>query len=413
MDAFARPATAAEIAPRLAQPALAIEAIQQLRRLGLLVRAGQEAPLPAAVSQTLAVWLHMTERCNLSCAYCYVPQGGRVLSVETGRAALQQAFASAARRGLKAVHLKYAGGEPSLRFATVLALDDHAQRLAGEAGTGLERVLLSNGYAFTPAMAVALRERQIRLMISLDGLGPYQDGQRRTRGGRPTSGRVLKTLDLLKRNEVKPHISITLSRRNLAGLPELVRFLLEQQYTFHLNFFRENPSEHASESLQLGADELVSGLREAYAVIAEHLPAHSLAGALLDRVRLDIPHEQACGAGQNYVVVRPDGGLAGCQMLEHSSGSLFRAEHAGDLITAAASPPDELNNLPAYRRGDCARCFWQFACAGGCALLAYRASGRWDAPSPYCSVYRQLIPDVLRLEGLRLLKQQRMVGPGH
>jgi len=36
--------------------------------------------------------------------------------------------------------------------------------------------------------------------------------------------------------------------------------------------------------------------------------------------------------------------------------------------------------------------------------MAYRATGHYDARSPNCSIYRVLLPEVIRLEGLRLMK---------
>lgn len=36
--------------------------------------------------------------------------------------------------------------------------------------------------------------------------------------------------------------------------------------------------------------------------------------------------------------------------------------------------------------------------------MAYRATGRYDTQSPHCAIYRVLYPEVIRLEGLRLLK---------
>ncbi len=43
-------------------------------------------------------------------------------------------------------------------------------------------------------------------------------------------------------------------------------------------------------------------------------------------------------------------------------------------------------------------------CAGGCPALTYRVTGRFDVRSPNCRIYQALFPEVLRLEGLRLLQ---------
>jgi uncharacterized protein len=52
----------------------------------------------------------------------------------------------------------------------------------------------------------------------------------------------------------------------------------------------------------------------------------------------------------------------------------------------------------------CRTCNWRYWCAGGCAVLTYRLTGRNDIRSPNCGIYKALFPEALRLEALRLLK---------
>lgn len=37
--------------------------------------------------------------------------------------------------------------------------------------------------------------------------------------------------------------------------------------------------------------------------------------------------------------------------------------------------------------------------------VAYRATGRYDRKSPNCNIYKAIFPEVLRLEGLRLISR--------
>jgi uncharacterized protein len=64
-------------------------------------------------------------------------------------------------------------------------------------------------------------------------------------------------------------------------------------------------------------------------------------------------------------------------------------------------------NLPVEQKETCADCAWRYWCAGGCALLTHQATGRYNAPSPNCAIYRSLFPDIIRLEGLRVLSHAR------
>ena len=78
--------------------------------------------------------------------------------------------------------------------------------------------------------------------------------------------------------------------------------------------------------------------------------------------------------------------------------------HATDPLAEIRLYADGFQNLPAVEKEGCRDCTWRNWCAGGCSLLTYRMTGRNDVKSPYCNVYKALFPEMLRLEGLRLLK---------
>jgi uncharacterized protein len=131
------------------------------------------------------------------------------------------------------------------------------------------------------------------------------------------------------------------------------------------------------------------------------LPRRSLVGGLLDRVQLGYPHTLPCGAGESYVVIDCEGRISMCQMeMDREVGSIWN----NDPLLAVRSSESGFHNLEVEAKSECSTCPWRYWCAGGCPLLAYRSTKRNDARSPYCEVYRALLPEILRLEGLRLLR---------
>jgi uncharacterized protein len=142
-------------------------------------------------------------------------------------------------------------------------------------------------------------------------------------------------------------------------------------------------------------------LRAAFAVIEERLPKRSLIGALVDRSSFAGPHQRSCGAGHNYLVVDHKGGVARCQMeIERTVTNVF----AQDPLQEIQLHTTGFQNLAVDEKEGCRDCHWRYWCAGGCSLLTYRVTGRNDVKSPYCNVYKAIYPELLRLEGLRLLK---------
>jgi uncharacterized protein len=355
------------------------------------------APAPT----TLAAWLHVTNACNLRCAYCYLDKTAATMSAETGRQAIDAIFRSAVANGFRAIKLKYAGGEPTLNFARVLAMHAYAQMLADQHGLILEGVVLSNGVTLSDGMLDAMRASNLRLMISLDGIGAAHDAQRVFPNGEGSFAWVERGIQRALAHNVIPDISIVLSDRNAAGLPDLVKWVLARDLPFGLNFYRENDCSASFEDLQLSEQRIINAMRAAYAVIAENLPRRSLLGSLLDRANLVAPHQHTCGVGRNYLVIDHTGQIAKCQMdMTHPVTSI----HADDPLREVRADTTGLQNVAVEEKDGCRECAWQHWCTGSCPLYTYRATGRYDVQSPNCEIYKTLFPEVLRLEGLRLLK---------
>ncbi len=392
--------------------ALSPQSAQALQQLGLLTPAESHCACAAtdapcrqrrAVPTALTAWLHLTDRCNLRCDYCYLPHKREDISPATGRAAVDATFRSAAANGLREVKLKYAGGEPLLRFPFLVDLHRYAQARADEAGIALQGVVLSNGTLLTADIAETMHALGLRLMISLDGLGRYHDAHRRYAGGRGTFADVAEAVDLALAHGLTPSISVTVSGRTADGLPEVMAWILARDLPFSLNFYRENPFSASHADLRLDEEEIIAGMLAAFKVIEANLPRQPFLGGLVDRANLSMGHIHTCGVGQNYLVFDPHGRLAKCQMQMHAP-----VGEAGmqDPLAVVRADRRGVQNVSVEEKEGCRECQWRYWCAGGCPLETFRVTGRYDVQSPNCNIYRALFPAALRLEGLRLLKYQ-------
>lgn len=114
---------------------------------------------------------------------------------------------------------------------------------------------------------------------------------------------------------------------------------------------------------------------------------------LLDRVTFSRPHRFTCGMGKSYVVVRTDGKIVSCQMtLEKPIGSIDDPDVITSMQNGSFVQPQ---SLTVDGKTPCKTCQWRYICCGGCPLLTN---------SPYCNVYKALIPEVLRVEAKRLIR---------
>ena len=360
-------------------------------------------PLRSGQSPTLAAWLHLTDRCTLNCTYCYVRRGKRRMSPDTARRTVEALFRSAQAHHYTRVKLKYAGGEPTLNFVALLAAQKRAEQLSMQTGIALEAALLTNGIRVSDEQIDALLAHNVRVTISLDGVGRFQDAQRPLADQKGSSfALVERTIARLLARGLQPHISITITRQSLPGLPELVSYLLDKGLRFAFNFYRE-PDGIEQEAMAFSSEDMIAGLRAAYRVIEQKLPRYSLLSTLADRADLQLPHLRTCGAGQNYVAIDCDGSVAKCQMeIGHSLTTI----EADDLLADVQADTIRVQNLPVEQK-DCRTCIWRYYCTGGCPRLTFQRAGRYDARSPLCEVYRAILPEVVRLEGLRLVKYEQ------
>ena len=399
---FNQPATLHDVCTAIPSAADDVGKVaDRLLQAGLIQRPGRSAVPSFGESGMLTAWLHVSNACNLACPYCYVRKSAEGMDEHTGLAAVDSVLASALAHGFRTVKLKYAGGEASLNKKLVLRLDSYARERAAEQGLALEASLLSNGVALPPAFVDALKQSGVRIMISLDGVGRDHDAQRPTLRGKPSFRSVEKTITRLLAQHHPPHLSITITSGNAAGVAEAVRFALNRGLTFSLNFFRDNDCAASIRDLQYTDTQMIDGLLAAFAVIGEDLPPWSVLGSILDRGQLLEARQRPCGVGHDYVVIDQVGKVAKCHMeIERTLGDVF---HDDPLRLVREDTRTTLNLLVDEKEG-CRDCSWRYWCSGGCPAATFRATGRYDIKSPNCAIYKAIYPEALRLEGLRLLK---------
>ncbi len=364
----------------------------------LIQPAGSRLVRQQAQPQTLTIWLHVTNACDLDCPYCYVRKSSARMSEAVGRRAIKAVFDTAVSHQFRQVKLKYAGGEATLHFHMIRTLHALAKKQSAETGIGLTAVILTNGVSLRPDDAAWIKENNIRIMVSLDGVGKLHDQLRPRKGGGGTFDRVAHTIDdLLLPQGIRPYITMTITRANAHGAADLARWaIVERQLPVNFNLYRQNLLSATRQELALEEETIIAGLKAAYAVIEQALPDQPILGGLLDRVQA-AAHTHTCGVGQNYVAITHTGQLAQCHMRLDES-----IPFPSDLLAAEWS--STIHNLTVDEKEGCRDCAFRYRCAGGCPLETHRVTGRWDVKSPHCRIYKTLLPDVLRLQGLQALK---------
>ena len=157
------------------------------------------------------VQLHVTTRCNLTCAHCYSsssPHENRALDVRTTVAALRTLF----REGFERVSVS--GGEPFL----YPRLDELVTAVSG---MGMHVSIVSNGTRFKPTQLERLAGRIDAVAVSFDGMPPNHD---RVRARPGAFAKAEAGIGLLREHRIPHGVIACITRESLADVPDLYEF---------------------------------------------------------------------------------------------------------------------------------------------------------------------------------------------
>lgn len=371
----------------------------QLADQHLLVSEQALPQLRQEPAQQLTVWLHVSNACNLDCPYCYVRKSSEAMDEQTGMQVIDTIFQTAQQRQMPRIKLKYAGGEATLQMPLIRQLHQRAMALSRHLSIDLQAVLLTNGVHLSANWIDWLATSGMSVMVSLDGITTVHDRQRPRQGGGKSFESVEQTITRLLQSGIKPHLSITVTATSAPHVAEVVAWALERSLTFQLNFYRQTSLNSSPADWAIEENAIITGLQSAYRQIEQALPDYPLLGGLLDKVQSQA-HTHTCGVNHNYLVVTHRGQVAQCQM--HVNQPVRDRLSADTVLSDLAQ--GVIQNLSVDEKAVCQTCPYRYRCTGGCPLETFQATGRWDVKSPHCNIYRTLYPEVLRLEGLRLLK---------
>ena len=413
----------------------ALDEMPLLWRNGFLVSPGIAPQRPAGPAERVFnAWLHLTNACNLACPYCYIHKSTDHMEGHVSDKTLDAIEATAQSGEVQRVHVRFAGGEPMLRFAQMQAFFAEAQARCARHGVTFSAAVLTNGTVVPDGAIAWLKANGVSVSVSIDGIGAVQDAMRPVKGGGASFARLEAGLDAYLAAGIRPYILITVGESNIDGLADLTDWLLQRDLAFRFSLVRD---------LEWGAGALEDRRGAAEAAAHADVPQTVLAGAALARVQtavaqaydrieqhlvatyaagrrpvtsfrqshrfcdLDLwrPIAQACGAGRSYVAIAESGAISPCQAALHHAGTQpIRAE---SLLSQARAQTQFQPFARHALNAECASCQFRSSCAGGCPLLLYRREGHVDGRSPYCEVFRAVIPRMLRIAALEMLLQRQ------
>jgi uncharacterized protein len=359
-----------------------------------------------------AVWLHITNNCNLNCSYCFVKKDIQkaTISPEIMQRTASAIAYTAKKHKVKTVHIKFAGGEPTLAMDVMEYFQEQLLRNVENTGIQIQTSILSNGTIITRRLISFLKKHQIGMAISLDGYGDSHDTFRTFgKSGKGSWDIITRNIKKLQEHDIEPFIMSTISTQTCRTLPQLVRWIYENRFKTRLSVVRE---------INCGGNNQYAAIhkfRESCAVLRQEFEKAFREledpGFAIDlRVDLDLcelhfdepAHGICCGVGATYMAIRPDGNMVMCPMLVNEQGTVPTKDLLKTCRNNFPYTPDERS----YQRieEDCLSCRWYPVCAGECPVLNWRVQGHPFTRSPMCEFYQYLIPRYIEFFGKKLMK---------
>lgn len=345
----------------------------------------------------IGAWLHITDKCNLNCTYCYFPHEPVTMSTDVGQASIDSIFRSAQKHKASSVHIKFVGGEPLLEFEKLTSFINYANQRSKETNISLDALVITNALLLNLEKIKTLKKLGTKLTISLDGLGKYNK-ERISTEGKSTVQKVVEAIELAIAHDYAPHISIVVGERNIEGLPSFVKWLLEHNLKFNFTLVRKN--EYSPEMKAFEEAKIIKGFLETFEVIKENLPPYSLTGSISDKMNVLFPHKKTCGAGHNYLVFDTNGKIAKCQMQIKETVSSYQSE---DPIADIQNDTKFVRSFDVDEIEECKTCEIRYFCTGGCPMETFNKTGKYKAKSPNCNIYKAIFPELLKVEAQHLL----------
>lgn len=312
-----------------------------------------------------SAYLHVTQRCNLRCRFCYSEDEGRNVLADPSIDELRSAIDLLA--GLGARRLVISGGEPFLRC-------DLADVAALARGAGVtEVVVLTNGLLVTADRAREVAEFVGCVGIAFDGCSAGSVAHLR---GEQNFDALVRAVRAVLDAGMEARILPTLHGRNLGDLTRYRE--LAERLGATLSF-----------SLLTAPERLLGDYAMSHAALAE-LGRRSAEGEVGygEELPSGLAARRSCGAGVRTLSVAADGAVYPCHMLHDPRLALGNA-FVDDAAAIMSSPVARLfSTLDARRFEECGRCDKRALCAGGCRARALMSTGEVGSRDPYCELFR-------------------------
>ena len=359
--------------------------IEGLKEQGLLFKDEVKA-YPVKSNDIKALCIHICHDCNFRCRYCFADEGAyhskrESMDFETAKKAVDFLIANSGNR--KVLEMDFFGGEPLMNFEVLKKTVYYAKEAGAKAGKKFLFTTTTNALLLNDEIIEFFNAEMENIVLSLDGRKEVHDAIRTTVNGKGTFDLIIDKIKkfISLRGNKSYYVRGTFTAKNL-DFGQDVLFIADQG----VDSISMEPVVTDIPDLQI-REEHIPAIEKEYENLCDAYLKREAAGKGFNFFHFNIDLEggpclskrvSACGAGNEYFSVTPNGDLYPCHQFAGDEnfrmGSVFEGITRTDIR-------EKFKNSCLFTRKKCEGCFAKFICSGGCSANNYHFNG--DIEEPY------------------------------
>jgi len=334
----------------------------------------------------------MTEKCNLSCTYCYADggTGTRIMKPEMINNAVSWMARHCAEKGNGELHIAFHGaGEPTMEGELIAGALLQAEKAALDFNLETFYSIGTNGIMKDETRKLLI-DYAFDISLSLDGPENFHNRQRPMPGGNSFQ-EAWKTVEACTEADLPFSIRTTVTSDNIASLPEFTDFVFDNSTCEIIQFEPLYIRGRAAESAPLLPDpeEFVEILIRCMDSAEEFDGTVTYSGISYPEIR-----EKFCQACSTSICVTPGGSITGCYEsagLEGDDPFLFGHIDASGDVKIDDAACQRISTMTTLEE-KCSNCIARYHCAGDCPS---KMTGRGENKNYRCSINRNLLKKLI------------------